>query len=43
MEQTNPHDSWSTLVIKVLPLFNGEGLKLPITIEDLNELVRQEI
>ncbi|CAG8509540.1 8298_t:CDS:2 [Acaulospora morrowiae] len=32
------HDKWSTIVVKVLPLFNGEGLKA--CIEDLNELVR---
>ncbi|CAG8558945.1 3035_t:CDS:1 [Acaulospora colombiana] len=32
------HDKWSSLVAKVLPLFNGEGLKA--CIEDLNELVR---
>jgi len=29
---------WKTICVKVLPLFNGEGLKMPI--EDLNELVR---
>jgi hypothetical protein len=29
---------WHTICVKVLPLFNGEGLKMPI--EDLNELVR---
>ncbi|CAJ0766802.1 18709_t:CDS:2 [Entrophospora sp. SA101] len=39
MELINPNDSWNILVIKVLPLFNGEGLKLAI--EDLNELVRR--
>ncbi|CAG8435705.1 9510_t:CDS:2 [Funneliformis mosseae] len=33
------HDTWGSLVVKVLPLFNGEGLKL--CIEDLNELVRR--
>jgi hypothetical protein len=32
------HDTWDSLAVKVLPLFNGEGLKL--SIEDLNELVR---
>ena len=31
-------DVWQTLCIKVLPLFNGEGIKGAI--EDLNELVR---
>jgi hypothetical protein len=38
MEQLGQHDTWSSLVVKVLPLFNGEGLKL--CIEDLNEMVR---
>ncbi|RIA89324.1 HbrB-like protein, partial [Glomus cerebriforme] len=32
-------DTWGSLVVKVLPLFNGEGLKL--CIEDLNDLVRR--
>ncbi|ORX93589.1 HbrB-domain-containing protein [Basidiobolus meristosporus CBS 931.73] len=31
-------DKWQTLCVKVLPLFNGEGLKGYV--EDLNELVR---
>ncbi|RIA91259.1 HbrB-like-domain-containing protein [Glomus cerebriforme] len=40
MEQLGQqHDTWGSLVVKVLPLFNGEGLKL--CIEDLNELVRR--
>ncbi|KAI8813722.1 HbrB-like-domain-containing protein [Cladochytrium replicatum] len=30
---------WQTIVTKVIPLFNGEGIKG--SIEDLNELVRQ--
>lgn len=39
MEQSGQqHDTWGSLAVKVLPLFNGEGLKL--SIEDLNELVR---
>ncbi len=39
MEQVGQqHDTWGSLVVKVLPLFNGEGLKL--CIEDLNDLVR---
>src|SRR5205814_71509 len=38
MEQFGQHDTWDSLVVKVLPLFNGEGLKL--NIEDLNEMVR---
>jgi hypothetical protein len=38
IEQLGTHDTWGSLVIKVLPLFNGEGLKL--CIEDLNDLVR---
>ncbi|CAB4482104.1 HbrB-domain-containing protein [Rhizophagus irregularis] len=39
IEQLGPHDTWGSLVVKVLPLFNGEGLKL--CIEDLNDLVRR--
>ncbi|EXX69845.1 Bit61p [Rhizophagus irregularis DAOM 197198w] len=40
MEQSGQqHDTWGSLAVKVLPLFNGEGLKL--SIEDLNELVRR--
>ncbi|KAJ8522745.1 hypothetical protein ONZ45_g757 [Pleurotus djamor] len=34
-------DPWTTLHIYVLPLFNGEPLRIPI--EDLNVLVRQHI
>ncbi|KAJ3539267.1 hypothetical protein NMY22_g4814 [Coprinellus aureogranulatus] len=34
-------DPWSALHVHVLPLFNGEGLK--ITIEDLNTLVKKHI
>ncbi|CAG8578551.1 11349_t:CDS:2, partial [Ambispora leptoticha] len=33
------HDGWHTLCANVLPLFNGEGLKMYI--EDLNELLRE--
>ncbi|GES77483.1 HbrB-domain-containing protein [Rhizophagus clarus] len=39
IDQLGPHDTWGSLVVKVLPLFNGEGLKL--CIEDLNDLVRR--
>ncbi|CAG8433012.1 6314_t:CDS:2 [Ambispora gerdemannii] len=37
-DKSGLHDGWLTLCINVLPLFNGEGLKM--SIEDLNELLR---
>ncbi|KAJ3092972.1 hypothetical protein HK102_013762 [Quaeritorhiza haematococci] len=36
-EQTHTDNIWQTICVKVLPLFNGEGLKG--CIEDLNDLV----
>ncbi|CAG8705381.1 20949_t:CDS:2 [Cetraspora pellucida] len=38
LEQSGQDDKWASLSAKVLPLFNGLGLKAYI--EDLNELVR---
>ncbi|ORY21144.1 HbrB-like protein, partial [Neocallimastix californiae] len=36
---TNIRDNWHVVCIKVLPLFNGQGLQ--DYIEDLNDLVRR--
>ncbi|KAL1682619.1 HbrB-like-domain-containing protein [Schizophyllum commune] len=38
---TSATDPWSTLHVHVLPLFNGEPLRIPI--EDLNVLVKRHI
>ncbi|KIY72901.1 HbrB-domain-containing protein [Cylindrobasidium torrendii FP15055 ss-10] len=41
MNSTSTNDPWGTLHVHILPLFNGEPLRIPI--EDLNVLVRRHI
>ncbi|KXN90196.1 Target of rapamycin complex 2 subunit bit61 [Leucoagaricus sp. SymC.cos] len=41
LASTNSQDPWGALHVHVLPLFNGEPLRIPI--EDLNTLVKRHI
>ncbi|KAG6813677.1 hypothetical protein H0H92_008525 [Tricholoma furcatifolium] len=41
LSSTSSNDPWDELHVQVLPLFNGEPLRIPI--EDLNGLVKQHI
>lgn len=41
MNPTSPDNPWGALHIHVLPLFNGEALRVPV--EDLNTLVKRHI